>query len=108
MPPRGHQIDKPPAPLVNIQPLDQLRSLGGDPPVTKPGLTASAQMASQRQQGGRADVAGVRSQRDGLDHVDGGTDAAAGDQGHMIAYPLLPQPLIHRGQRQLNGWTAAS
>lgn len=36
VPPRGHQIDKPPAPLVNIQPLDQLRSLGVIPQLHSP------------------------------------------------------------------------
>lgn len=81
-----------------------LSDFTGNAPVAQPRLAAPAQVASQRQQGGGADVAGVRPQRDGLDHISGGADAAAGDQGHMIAYPLLPQPLIHRGQCQFNGY----
>ena len=50
-----------------------------------------------------ADVAGVRAQRDGLDHVCGAADAAAHHQRNVVADALVAQPLVHRRQRQLDG-----
>ena len=60
-------------------------------------------MAAQSQQSGGADVAGVRPQSNGLDHIGGGADAAADDEGNVVADPLVPQALIHGRQSQLNG-----
>ncbi len=65
------------APSLGIQPLDQLRPLGGDAPVAPAGLAGAAQVAAHGQQRGRGDIAGVRAQGDGLDHIGGGADAAA-------------------------------
>ena len=103
--PRRHQIDEAFRALVGVQPLDQLRALRGDAPRASAALTGAAEVAAHGDQRRRADIAGVRPQSHGLDHVGRGTDAAACDQGHLIADALLPQPLVHGRQRQLNGDT---
>ena len=51
------------------------------------------------------DIAGIRPQCNGLDHIGRGTDAASGNQRNLIADPLIPKSLIHGCQSQLNGNT---
>ena len=101
--PRRDQIHQPLRALLGIQPLDQIGALGGDAPAAPTCLTGAAQVAAHGQQRGGGDIAGVRAQGDGLDHIGGGADAAAHDQGHVVPDTLVPQPLIHGGQRQLHG-----
>ena len=62
-------------------------------------------MAPHGQQCRGGNVTGIRAQSNGLDHVGSGAYAASGDQGYAAAYALVPQPLVHRCQRQLNGNT---
>ena len=55
---------------VGIQPLDKLRIAAWRcPSCTVPLWQRAAKMAAQREQRGGADVAGVRAESDGLDHV---------------------------------------
>ena len=59
-------------------------------------------MAPHGQQCRGGNVTGIRAQSNGLDYVGSGAYAASGDQGYAAAYALVPQPLVHRCQRQLN------
>ena len=62
--PGRDQIHEPSAADVGIQTLDEVGPLGRDAPVALAGLAASAQVAAQREQRRRADVAGVTDGRD--------------------------------------------
>ena len=103
MPPCGHQIHKPLAANIRVQPLHQLRTLGGNAPVALAALTAAAQVAAHRQQRSRGNIAGIGTQRNGLDHIRCAADAAANHQRNIISDTFVPEPLIHSRQGQLNG-----
>ena len=101
--PCSHQIDESLTSRIDIEPFDQLCVLGGDTPVAFSGLAGSAQVASQSKQSGCSDIAGIRTQRNGLDHICGGANAAADDQRNMISDSFVTQTLIHSSQRKFYG-----
>ena len=101
--PCSHQIDESLTSRIDIEPFDQLCVLGGDTPVAFPGLAGSAQVASQSKQSGCPDIAGIRAQRNGLDRICGGANAAADDQRNMISDSFVTQTLIHSSQRKFYG-----
>ena len=85
-----------------VQPLDKVCALGGDAPVAFAALAGTAQMAAEREQRRCCDIARVRTERYRLYNVRRRTDGAADDQRHIVADALVPQPLVHRRQSQLN------
>ena len=102
MPPRRHQVDQPFAPDVGIQAFHEVGALGRDAPVAFAALAGAAEVTAEREQGGGRDIAGVGAERDGFHHVRCAPDRAADDERHVVADPLVAQPLIHRGERQFD------
>ena len=100
--PRGKQADQSFRADLRVQPRGQFRPLCRDSPAAAAALAGAAKMTAHGQKGGSRDTTGIRAERDSLDYVRGGANAAAGDDGYPISDAFIAQPLVHSRQRQFN------
>src|SRR5271157_433747 len=87
-----------------VEPGYQVRFLRGDAPGAVARVALLADAAAEGHQRRGADHDGVRAEGDGLDDVGTLANAAAHYDGCLVTDALIPQPVVHSGQCELDGY----